>query len=176
MDELSKLIVRAQNGDSEAFGEIYSLFLRRIFRFINFSVNDYELSQDLTQNTFLKAWRSINRFSVKKGSFQAFLFTIARNSVIDWYRKRKELPLKDVAEPASLVNVEEKVIRDEENLAVHRSISKLNFFEREIVTLRYFEDLTFAEIAKVVGKREGAIRVRVYRVIKNLKRHIEGEK
>ncbi len=174
MDELSRLIIRAQNGDNEAFGEIYNLFLQRIFRFIHFSVNDYELSWDLTQNTFLKAWKAIEKFSTKKGSLQAFLFAIARNLVIDWYRKKKDILLRHISEPVVSADFEERLVRDEQGQALRAAINKLEPQDKEIIMLRYFEEMTFAEVAKIVGKREGAVRVRAHRALKSLRLYFRG--
>lgn len=173
-DDLSKLILRAQRGEKEAFGEIYNLFIKRIFRFVYFSVRDHELAQDLTQNTFLRAWRSIGNFSLARGSFQAFLFTIARNLVIDWQRKKKEISLEKIGEHVLYENPEEDVEREYEKRIVWQAISKLEERDKQIVVLRYFEELTFFEIAKILGKKEGAVRVRIHRVLKKLKNYLEG--
>src|SRR3989344_3331558 len=133
------------------------------------------MAQDLTQNTFLKAWKSILKYSSKRGSFQAFLFAIARNLVIDWSRKRKELSLEVIEEPAIADNSEEAVFRNEKKQMVYRALANLDNQEKEIVILRYFEELTFSEIANVLGKREGAIRVRVNRALKKMKEHLKEE-
>jgi len=172
-DDLSRLIRRSQEGDKDAFGEIYNLFLKRIFRFVYFSVRDRELAADLTQTTFLKAWQSIKKFSLQRGSFQAFLFTIARNLVIDHGRKKKEVSLETIADFPSFENPEEDMERLSEKRRVLQALSKLDRQDREIVVFRYFEELSFSEIARVTGKREGAVRVKVHRVLKKLKEHLE---
>lgn len=173
-DDLATLISQAQRGEKDAFGEIYKLFLKRIFRFIYFSVHDREVAADLTQNTFLRAWRAIQTFSLAKGSFQAFLFTIARNLAIDWQRKKKPLPLEKIGEYEASDNLEENFERREKSQLVRQVLDKLGERDKQIIILRYFEELTFFEIAKILGKKEGAVRVRVHRVLKKLKSFLSG--
>lgn len=172
-DDLSRLIVRAQNGEKDAFGQIYSLFLKRIYRFIYFAVRNRQLAEDITQDTFLRAWRSFSSFSQSHGSLQAFLFAIARNLVIDWYRKKKDIPLKTVADPGYKDDVDEKIAQDEEKQKLTHALAKLKFDQKQLVILRYFEELSFVEIGKVVGSREGTVRVRLHRILGQLKRIIE---
>lgn len=170
---LKRLIKRAKNGDQDAFGEIYTLFLKQIFRYIYFSTRNYELAQDLTQNTFFKAWRALPSISISRGSFRAFLFTIARNLIIDWTRRKKELPLETIENFPSFEDPEEDVVRKEVREIVLQALSKLTEDERQLITLRFFEELEYGEIAKVVGKREGAVRVSTHRILKKLKKYIK---
>lgn len=172
-DDLSKLIIRAQRKDKDAFGQIYSLFFQRIYRFIYYSVHNQQLAEDITQDTFLRAWRALASFSTSRGSFQAFLFAIARNLVIDWYRKKKEISLEAVADPSYLEHVDEKITQDEEKQQLNRVLDKLKFDQRQIITLRYFEELSFFEIGKVVHLSEGAVRVRLHRILKQLKSYLK---
>ena len=163
------LVSRAKAGDKDAFGELYSLFFDRIYRFVYVSLRDRELSEDLTQNTFLRSWRSLKTFSTSAGSFQAFLFAIARNLLIDWYRKKKPLPLFVAEQKPSKENLEEEAVQKEAQGVVWKALFRLREMERHLIVLRYFEDLSYREIAKVVGKNEGAVRVSIYRILKTLK-------
>lgn len=173
-NDISDLIARAQKGDKDAYGEIYKIFVKRIYRFINFLVWDRQLAEDFTQETFFKGWKSITSFQEKKGaSFQAFLFAIARNLVIDWQRKKKDLPIYEGMDFVSEEDSESDIRRSEEQKMVWDALYELEFKERHIVVLRYFEELSFCEIAKVVGVREGALRVRVHRSIAKLKKILE---
>lgn len=169
-EDVLAFVLKTKNGDKEAFGEIYKLFMKRIYRFIYYMVYDKELASDLTQNTFLKTWRSINSFSESKGTFEAFLYTIARNVVIDYQRKKKTVSLEVTGDifPTN-ENLEESIVLKEEQRIIHKALLGLEDIERHIVMLRYFEELSFAEIAKVIGKNEGAIRVRIHRILQKLK-------
>lgn len=170
---LNRLISRAKQGDKDAFGEIYSLFQKLIFRYIYFSTRNYELAEDLTQNTFFKAWRALPSISISRGSFRAFLFTIARNLIIDWTRRKKELPLETIENFPSFEDPEEDLIRKETREIVLQALSELTEDERQLITLRFFEELEYGEIAKVVGKKTGAVRVSTHRILKKLKKYIK---
>lgn len=171
-----ELVLKAKKGDKEAFGEVYKLFFKRIFRFVHYLVREHEVSQDVTQTTFIKAWKSLPSFSTKKGTFQSFLFTIARNLVIDHQRKKKNISLEVVGEIMMDDDLEGKMVKDEEKKMVHRTLDGLESEEKHIIALRFFEDLSFKEVADIVGEKEGAIRVRTHRILKKLKEVIEKEK
>ena len=174
MDNLSQLIKKAKEGNRDAFGQIYNLFYRRIFRYCKFNLRNEQDSQDICQETFLKAWKSISNFTEKKGgSFQAYLFRIARNLIIDASRKKKEVQLKEYLEIESEENLDEHVDKESENQKVKTAIGKLKEKDRQIILLRYFEEMTTAEVAKVIGTKEGAIRVRIHRILKNLREIIQ---
>lgn len=172
MDELSNLIDRAQKGDKDAYGQIYKLFYKRIYRYCQFNINRIEIAQDICQETFLRAWKSLSNFSQRSGSFQAYLFKIAHNLIIDWSRKKKEVSLNKYEEPAPDV-LHEDLEKQERVQKVKTALSKLDGQEQQIVILRYFEEMTTAEVAKVTGIREGATRVRIHRILKKLKGLIE---
>lgn len=174
-DELLKLISRAQAGEKEAFGEIYKMFMKRIHRYIFYLIYDRELAEDLTQYTFLKAWKALPTFSTVNGSLQAFLFRIARNSVIDYIRKKKDLSIDVVKDPVSDLNIENSVVLEQEKLELYKALSRLDDFEKNIVILRFFEELPFLEIAKITGKTEGAVRVRTHRALRKLQGLIKEE-
>lgn len=175
MDELSKLIERAQEGDEDAYGQIYRLFWQRIYRYCQFNTGKSETAQDICQETFLRAWRSLSTFSLYKGgSFQAFLFKIARNLIIDLARKKKEIALENYqqqADPAQ--DLDEKLQRQQDIAQVQSALAKLEEKDRQIIILRYFEELSSHEVAKIVGVREGNLRVRTHRILKKLKQIIE---
>ncbi len=170
MDDLTQLIILAQDGDRDAYGKIYSIFYKRIYRYCLFNTRSVELAADICQDTFIKAWRALPTFSIKKGgSMQAFLFRIARNLIIDVSRKKKTEPLENYENLPSGEDLEAGVDRRDENRKLVRALSRLDEVDRQIVMLSYFEELSGAEIAKVVKIREGALRVRMHRALKKLK-------
>jgi len=174
----NELIEEAKRGSANAFGEIYRLFLDRIYRFIYSMVLDETLAEDITQETFLKAWKFLPKFSLKKGTFQAFLYRVARNSVIDYQRKKKDLRLPKESENFIPDNINlEKNYEDSENGEyVLQILKKLPKFERQIVILRYFEEMSHKDIAHVVGKKENTVRVRVHRALRILRKDIKKTK
>lgn len=172
--ELKKLIEAAKKGDKNAYGEIYKVFLSRIYRFIYYLVYDESLAEDITQETFVRAWKAMPRFSSEKGTLQSYLFTIARNLVIDNQRKKKEMPLEGEAQAVeSGEDLENSVVRKEEQTVVRKALNILEGQEKQIVILRYFEELSFSEIAGIVKKNEGTLRVAVHRALGKLKDFVE---
>lgn len=176
-DGYEHLVRKAKKGDKDAFGDLYKLFLNRIYRFVYYLVGDEFLAEDITQNTFLKAWNWLPNFSLSRGTFQSFLFTVARNLVIDNQRKKKEfsLELQDGEALKSEEDLEEKVAKVEEAEALQKALSQLSTFDRQLVILRYFEELSFNEVSDIVGKKEGSIRVRVHRALAELRINLDGK-
>lgn len=173
IEALNKLIKRAQKGDKDSYGQIYNLFLKQVFRYLYFSVRNFELAQDLTQVTFFKAWRALPNFSISRASFRTYLFTIARNLAIDEVRKKKEIPLEFISEYPSNEDPEENFYKEEIKQLVHQALDRLEKDEKELVILRFFEEFEYGEIAKTLGKKEGAIRVSLHRILKKLNQIIK---
>ncbi|MDP2632456.1 MAG: RNA polymerase sigma factor [Candidatus Curtissbacteria bacterium] len=173
MDNLSDLISKAQKGDKDAYGEIYNLFYKRIYRYCSFNTRKAEVAQDICQETFIKAWKALPSFSQKGGSFQAYLFKIARNLIIDLSRKKKEERLEQYQEIEIESQVEDKIEQREKEAVVQLALAKLDELDRQIIILHYFEDMTGREVAKVVGIREGNLRVKTHRALKKLKSLLE---
>lgn len=174
MEEL-KLIELAKNGDRGAFGEIYRTYLTRIYRFVYYLVNDENLAEDITQDTFIKVWNALPSFSIKKGTMQAYLFRAARNLVIDKQRKKKDSVLtEEIAESAqSQTDLVNEYAQNEEGKLLKSALETLKESEKQIIILRYFEDLSFKEISNVIGKNDGAVRVEVHRILQKLKKHLK---
>ncbi len=170
MDDLEKLIIKSQSGDNQAFGQIYQLFYKRIYRFCRVHLYDEETASDLCQETFVKAWKALPSFSFKAGgSFQAFLFRIARNLIIDLSRKKKVSSLEQVEEPATNEDLLGQIDEKETQEKLHQALDKLGDKDKNLIVLRFFEDLSFIEVAKAMGEKEGALRVRTHRALKKLK-------
>lgn len=95
-EKIIDLVIAAKKGDRKSFGIIYSEFFTPIYRYIYFHVNSKEEAEDLTQNVFLKIWSSLLGFETQGGGqFVSWCFTIARNSVVDFWKKKKEILLEN---------------------------------------------------------------------------------
>ncbi|OGM80746.1 hypothetical protein A2434_02970 [Candidatus Woesebacteria bacterium RIFOXYC1_FULL_41_14] len=175
-DDYNRFVKRAIVGDKNAFAELYNIFLDRIYRFTYYLVDDEFLAEDITQNTFVKAWNKITTFSLTGGTFQSYLYTIARNLVIDHQRKKKEISLELTIGDnfKSDTNIEENLLRNESMSKVRQVLSVLDEDDRQIIILRYFEELSFNEIALITAKKSGAIRVKVHRLLGILRKKLEG--
>lgn len=172
MDESILLLIQnAQRGDREAFGKIYQLYYRKIFRYCSFNVEDREAAQDICQETFVKAWKSLKNFQISKPnwSIQAFLFKIARNLIIDRSRAKKEVSLADNEEIEGKIDLYEDLDRKNNAIRIKKALSKLEEIERQIIILRFFEEMDSKEVANILSINDGALRVRQSRILQKLK-------
>lgn len=155
----------------------YNELVDQIFRFVYFKVSNKEIAQDLTQESFL----SVLEYLQKEGreevkNIRAFVFQTARNKVIDYYRKKGRIIYSDEAVLAE----EKNFIRDD--IAIKQDakmlIEKLNLLcedDKEILTMRYVEDLDIKEIASIVGKSQVAARVQIFRATQKLKKIVNSK-
>ncbi|MCL4298175.1 MAG: sigma-70 family RNA polymerase sigma factor [Anaerolineae bacterium] len=157
----SELIQRAVSGDPDAFATLYDTYIEQIYRFIFFRVSDEPTAEDLTSQVFIKAWDNLSSYQMRGLPFSAWLFRIARNSVIDYYRTFKEttsLEFEAVAKPDPMGDVDERIERQLQAEEVRLALQKLTEDQRQVLTLRFIEGFSTEEVAQVLGKRAGAIR------------------
>lgn len=170
MEEEKILIKKAQEGDADAYGQIYKKYFHKLYRYCKFNTKSDEHAKDICQESFVKAWKKIKDFKTEgQWSIQAFLFTIARNLIIDATRRKKEFSLEEYEDLPSSQDLYEEVDRQEEIKRVRNVLSKLDDLERQIILLRYFEEMPSAEVAHVLGVNDGALRVRTFRVMQKMK-------
>lgn len=167
------LLLKATQGNAEAFGLLFDKYSKKIYRFIYYKVPNTEIAEDLSSQCFLKIWEQISD-GQKIKKFQSWIYRIARNLVVDYYRNRQkeELPLIYQIE-----QLESEVFKlnPEKNLDLEQ-LKKLLFTLRseirEIVVLRFIEEMSIKEIAKIVDKSPGNVRVIIHRALQEIKKHI----
>lgn len=164
------LISDCQKGNTEAFAELYDIYVQKIYSFIFHKVLHTETAEDLTSDTFLKALEKINTFNPQKAGFSTWLFQIARNTVIDHYRTYKsESDIDDVWDLASsddvLSQTDARITY--EKLQAH--LKKFSSQEREILMMRFWQDMSYADIAAALGKTEASVKMAASRAVKKLK-------
>ena len=156
-----QLVLQAQDGDAEAFGRIYDGYVERIYRFVFFRVDDQQTAEDITSQVFLKAWSNLDRFEFTRTPYIAWLYTIAHNTVIDHYRTRKiTTALEDVqlSQPDDAEAVENQIDLTVEMKTIKTAMQSLTDDQQQVLHLRFIEGMSNTEIARQLGKREGAIR------------------
>lgn len=170
LDGEKNLIEQAISGKSSAFGELYDRYQPQIYRFIYFKVSHREEAEDLTHQVFLNAWQNIQKYKFQGYPFSSWLYSIARNKVIDYYRTKKtNLSIDQVAEietnASNAITIDISIDIDR----VKKAILELNETEQDIIIMRFVEDASPREIAKIINKNEGSVKVIQHRAIKKLK-------
>jgi RNA polymerase sigma factor (sigma-70 family) len=156
------LVKRAQDGDVNAFGELYDLHHRRIFRYIWGRVQDEQVAEDLTGEVLTRMVVSLPGYRVTGVPFQIWLFRIAHNLVVDHYRKgdRRVLVPLDHAEGLSMERSDPATIV-EERLTMERvkgALARLDSSQQEVVVLRFLAGLSLKEAASTLGKTVAAVK------------------
>lgn len=164
------LLYSIKKGDQHAFSVFYDRYNKEIYRFVYFKVSDEEQANDLTNEVFIKVYKYI-KDDKEIENFRAFLFKTARNLIIDFYRtRRKEISLDDAPEitsdEATDTRVDEKIQLEN----VKKYLDKINPEYAEAVKLRFFDELSFYEIAQVLDESEANVRMRAHRGIKQLRK------
>lgn len=170
MDNLSELVLKAQRGDKAAFGKLYNEYYKKIYRYCRINIYRSDLAQDICQETFIRTWKALPKFTFDNGgTFQAYIFRIARNLIIDLSRKKKELALEEYLNIETGENEEERIDKEADIEKLKIELSKMDEKDRQILILRYFEDMSYSEISKITGIKEGALRVRAMRILNKVK-------
>ena len=167
----------AQRADVDlgAFTELYSRYLCRVYGFVRSQTPDEATAEDLTAQTFFRALTGAGGYT-GEGTYRSWLFRIAHNTVVTWRASHAKAPLavEEVPEhtdpspsPASIV------VAGEERSLVWRLVSRLGPAQREVLALRYLEDLTTEEIAQVTRRSKGAVRILLHRARNSLRRALE---
>lgn len=174
---LDHLVQQAQQ-DTEAFKKIYTHFYQKVYHFFIYRTRDAQESYDLTALTFEKVIKKLPTYQKKKNiPFEAWLFTIARNNLIDQQRKSKKrnhVPLETVApflaqDDTTLIEKMEKKRRLEK---VTQAIRQLKPKYQQILSLRFFDQLSNQEIAQILEKTPQEVATQVHRGLKQLKKII----
>lgn len=175
-DDEQQLVELAAAGDSSAFGVLYERYLDAIYRYIYFRVENEAETEDLTEETFVKAWEALPKFNYREYGISAWLYRIAHNLVIDHHRKRKPLVLPELERadlPSHTLPIEERLDKKQDIEKMLRAVKTLTEEEQQVVLLRFIEGLSHREIGKIIGKSEGASRVIQHRALANLREIME---
>lgn len=159
----------------EKFSQIYDAHINKIYRFVFLKVNSRETAEDLTSETFLRIWKVL-KTEKKIENPKAFLYQTAYNLVIDFYREGKTIVSIENYQEKELIdnknNLEEKLFADSDLNLIKTALSGLNENYQNVIIWHYLDDLLIQEIAEILNKNDGAIRVMLHRALKELKRNL----
>jgi len=165
-----------RNKDPEAFSGLYDLYVDDIFKFVFYKVSNWEQAEDLTSEVFLKTWQKISRSDEEIKNIRALFYKIARNLIIDFYRqsgKEKNISLNEVVVDDRQLVVDEQQL-DEfqlsgDKIVLNQALQKLKEDYREAIVLKYINEFSVAEIAEVMQRSKGSVRVLIHRALKALR-------
>jgi RNA polymerase sigma-70 factor (ECF subfamily) len=170
--ETWRLVRLSQEGDGEAFGQLYDRYVDVVYRFVYYRINDRALAEDFTSETFLRALRRIGTISYQGRDIGAWFITIARNIVLDHLksaRHRLEMTTADTVEGKEQAeSTESAVLNLLQSERLMQAVSQLGDEQRECVMLRFVQGLSVSETAGVMGKNDGAIKALQHRAVRKL--------
>jgi RNA polymerase sigma factor (sigma-70 family) len=165
-DTLQNQFIRLYNGESDS-----------IYRFCLFRTSDKEVAADLMQDTFMRFWDTLVREGKKVQNEKALLFTIARNSIIDWYRKKKTVSLESLteksgAEAETFMDTADRgdIETTHEAKFLMEKIGQIDPLFQQSVYLRFVEGLGPKEIAGIIGESANVVSVRIHRGLQQLRK------
>jgi len=171
-ETIATLAVEAKT-DPAAFSRLYDHYVQPVYRYIYSRVGTVHETEDITSQTFIAAYESLGRYR-ERGQFSAWLFRIARSKMNDHFRRsRREVGLEAAGEIIEREDALGVLIRAEELSRIRSLIRHLNEDEQELIRLRYVADLSFGEMAELLGAREDAVKKSVYRLLARLKSQME---
>ena len=161
MQEEESLVRRAKERDPVALTRLYEENFDRIYRYIVLKIGDRTEAEDMTQQVFLNAIKSLSKYKWKGMPFSSWLYRIAHNQIVDYHRKRSRratVPLDDRMDWASDDNPGQTAERTMQIEKLAEATKKLTDAQREVISLRFAGELSIAEVAKTMGKSIGAIK------------------
>ncbi len=181
MSQDKKIFSKVKKRDEKAFIKAYDLYVNDIYRFVYFKVGSKTEAEDLTSTVFLKTWNYIQNKNIDKAkSFKALIYKIARNLIIDYYRSNNEtnnINIDDEEVHEELIDENQDILKNAEINSdfekVKKSLSKLKEEYREIIIMRFLDELSFTEIAQIIGKSKGNVRVITHRATEALKKLLD---
>ena len=177
---LAELANRARQRDIEAFGRIYDMCVDSVYRYSYYRIGNKQDAEDVTEETFLRAFRSIGRYEQRDCPFTSWLFKIASMAVADFYRKNSSR--KDVEDGMEIAErVADPTAHEEHDKRLHAEdlaglIKRLSPDQQDVIALRFLAGLKLNETAAMLGKKENAIKALQHRALEALKKIIEAER
>lgn len=177
---LETLVAAAQAGDEAAFSEIYDHLFERIWRYVSFRVDATE-TEDIVSEIWLKVVQNLKKYKPQSGaSFKAWVFRIAHNLVIDFYRKKKDILGIETDENDFFAQIPDGertpdmiTLKNSEYKTLHKALLKIKPDHREILQLKFLEGFSNQEIAAITKRTEVNIRVLQLRALREIREHLD---
>ncbi len=183
-----KLWRKIQKGDEKSFAELYDLYVEKLYKFVFLKINNPAKAEEIVQDIFLKLWK-LGQDEAKREvrNVLALLYKMARFAVIDYYRSTNAAKAKEIVSIDELaasqeleitVDIEQEEEMDQQYTLeqVKRALADLPEIYKDVVMMRFMDEMDYKEIAEVIGKEEGNVRVLVHRALKKLREILNSKK
>ena len=171
------VIERARGGDRAAFAELYDSYVDSVYRYLIYRVREPSDAEDLASEVFTRAFANIHRYRWQGKSFLAWLYTIARNAVTD--RRRRERPTVELENAFGLASdgptAHDHAVRGEQVSSLRGAVRYLTNEQQQVLSLRFEANLSSREVARMLGKNEGAIRALQFRALGRLRKLLQND-
>ncbi|MCH7625165.1 MAG: sigma-70 family RNA polymerase sigma factor [Chloroflexi bacterium] len=179
-NEVSDLVRKAQEGDQSSFALLYERFFDQIFRYVSFKTGSPTEAEDITGEVFVRMIESIHRFKWQGHPFSSWLFRIAHNLIVDYFRKKGKkalVPLEGSADNlrSAHVDVDRRIDLEIAMDEIRRAMEGLTDLQREVISMRFAGGLSVAETARAIGKKDNAIKALQHAGLKKLRMTLAAE-
>ena len=179
-DEVSVLVKKAQEGDQSSFALLYERFFDQIFRYVSFKTGSPTEAEDITGEVFVRMIESIHRFKWQGHPFSSWLFRIAHNLIVDYFRrngKKALVPLGGAADnlQSAQVDVDSRIDVELAMEEIRRAMAALTDLQRDVISMRFAGGLSVAETARAIGKKDNAVKALQHAGLKKLRKTLAAE-
>ncbi|WP_144895484.1 RNA polymerase sigma factor [Lutibacter sp. Hel_I_33_5] len=163
-----EIMLAVASGELEKLSILFDRYNVRIYNFFNKMLQNKMVSEDLTQDVFIKIMKY--RTSYKNGNFASWIYTVARNIFSSYYQKQKKERTNMIDDDTLVSNEVIVSERSEEELEyLQKALLQLKTADRELIVMHRFQEIKYEQIAEIIGSNEGAVKVKVHRALKKLK-------
>jgi RNA polymerase sigma factor, sigma-70 family len=177
-------LVEDAKRDPARFDALYRRYLARVYSYAYYELGDHHLAEDVTEATFVSALTNLSRFEERArpadgegaSTFRVWLFQIARNEIAGEQRRTRRHPVEPIGETivADPLDVEAAAVQRDQARDAWRAVGRLPGERRQAMVLRFVDELSTAEIAGVLGRSEGAVRVLIHRALRSVAKDLKG--
>lgn len=174
----SRLIERAKAYEEEAISELYHLYADTIFRYVYYRINERNVAEDLVSDVFVRMLQGLPSYQDTGAPFEAWLYRIAHARVVDYYRRQKvrqTVPLSEGVYAGELADPDYLAGNRDEAHRVFQTLTQLTEEQQQVISLRFIAGYSGEQIARALGKTEGAVKALQHRALAALRRLLEHE-
>lgn len=165
-------LIKEAKKNPAAYEALYKKYANRLFNYFWYRLgHQKDIAEDLLQETFMRAYQKLPHFYLRSYSYYSYLLSIAHNVIVDYYRQPKFISLDSVNDVPDEVTQYQKFDQQRNAELLWRAIQQLPTNEKNILLLRYKNNLSIKEIARIIGKSENAVKISLTRIRKKLSRH-----